>query len=261
MENIIRYETADRVATITLNRPEKRNALSGELITALSLILEEAAADDQVRVVVLTGAGEVFSAGLDLEELRRMRENSALENEEDARRLAELYTQIYLHPKPVIARINGHAVAGGCGLATACDIAIAADHAKLGFTEVRIGFVPAIVSVFALRRVKETAARNLLLRGRLITAPEAVADGLITATVPAEELDEEVATVANEIATETSASAVSLTKRMLGQLEGMGFQEALAYAIQVNAFARGTEDCRAGIDAFLNKTSPPWRLG
>ncbi|MEX1056030.1 MAG: enoyl-CoA hydratase-related protein, partial [Rhodothermales bacterium] len=165
----------------------------------------------------------------------------------------------YLHPKPVIAKINGHAVAGGCGLAAACDISVAVEEAKIGFTEVRIGFVPAIVSVFALRRIRETEARNLLLRGHLISAVEAVTYGLITMAVPPEELDEEVAYIANEIATETSASAVALTKRMLAQLPGMGFQEALAYAAQVNAFARGTEDCKAGIDAFLNKTPAPWK--
>ena len=259
MDNLITYRVEERIATITLNRPEKRNALNGELIAALGLALEEAAADDVVRVVILTGAGSVFSAGLDLEELRRLRENTALENEEDARRLADLYTRIYLHPKPVIARINGHAVAGGCGLAAACDISIAVEGAKVGFTEVRIGFVPAIVSVFALRRIKETEARNLLLRGHLISAVEAVTYGLLTMAVPPEELDEEVAHVVNEIATETSASAVALTKRMLAQLPGMGFQEALAYAAQVNAFARGTEDCKAGIDAFLSKSAPPWK--
>lgn len=259
MDSLIIYNVEEKIATITLNRPDKRNALSGELIVALGLALEEASADDAVRVVILTGAGSVFSAGLDLEELRRLRENTSLENEEDARRLADLYTQIYLHPKPVIARINGHAVAGGCGLAAACDISVAVEEAKIGFTEVRIGFVPAIVSVFALRKIKETEARNLLLRGHLISAVEAVTYGLVTMVVPPEELDEEVAYIANEIATETSASAVALTKRMLAQLPGMGFQEALAYAAQVNAFARGTEDCRAGIDAFLNKTEAPWK--
>ena len=259
MDNLITYRVEERIATITLNRPEKRNALSGELIVALGLALEEAAADEAVRVVILTGTGSVFSAGLDLEELRRLRENTALENEEDARRLANLYTQIYLHPKPVIARINGHAVAGGCGLVAACDVSVAVEDAKMGFTEVRIGFVPAIVSVFALRRIRETEARNLLLRGHLISAVEAATNGLINMAVPPEELDEEVATIANEIATETSASAVTLTKRMLAQIPGMGFQEALAYAAQVNAFARGTEDCKAGIDAFLNKTAAPWK--
>ncbi|MEX0746620.1 MAG: enoyl-CoA hydratase-related protein [Rhodothermales bacterium] len=259
MDSSIIYQVEERIATITLNRPDKRNALSGELIVALGLTLEEAAADDRVRVVILTGAGSAFSAGLDLEELRRLRDNTALENEADARRLADLYTQIYLHPKPVIAKINGHAVAGGCGLAAACDISVAVEEAKIGFTEVRIGFVPAIVSVFALRRIRETEARNLLLRGHLISAVEAVTYGLITMAVPPEELDEEVAYIANEIATETSASAVALTKRMLAQLPGMGFQEALAYAAQVNAFARGTEDCKAGIDAFLNKTPAPWK--
>ncbi|NBC18708.1 MAG: enoyl-CoA hydratase/isomerase family protein, partial [Bacteroidetes bacterium] len=133
------------------------------------------------------------------------------------------------------------------------------DHAKLGFTEVRIGFVPAIVMVFVLRKLGEAAARDLLLRGRLISAQEAADVGLVTQAIPADDLDDAVDALAHEIATETSGSAVALTKRMLAQVPGMGLQEALSYATQMNAFARGTEDCQAGIAAFLEKTDPPWK--
>ncbi|HMB92657.1 MAG TPA: enoyl-CoA hydratase-related protein [Rhodothermales bacterium] len=258
-ESLIQYETNAQVATITLNRPDKRNALNVGLVSAVQEALQKAADDEAVRVVVLTGAGKVFSAGADLAALKALQTAAPMENVADSEHLARLFEQIYLHPKPIIARVNGHAIAGGSGLAAVCDFAIAAEHAKLGFTEVRIGFVPAIVMVFVLRKLGEAAARDLLLRGVLITAQEAADMGLITHAVSAEKLDEAVNTLAQEIATQTSASAVTLTKGMMAQVPGMGLQEALTYAIQMNAFARGTSDCQAGIAAFLNKTDPPWR--
>lgn len=259
MTEIIHYAVHDRVAAITLNRPDKRNALNSALVAALGEALDAAAADEAVRVIVLTGAGHVFSAGADLAALETLQSASAMDNLADSEHLAALFEQIYLHPKPVIAKVNGHAIAGGCGLAAVCDVAIAATRAKLGFTEVRIGFVPAIVMVFVLRKLGEAAARDLLLRGALVTAEEAAAMGLITRAVPPESLDEAVDALARELATQTSASAVALTKKMLAQVPGMGLREALAYATQMNAFTRSTPDCQAGIAAFLNKTDPPWR--
>lgn len=259
MTEIIHYGVHDRVATITLNRPDKRNALNSALVSALGEALAAAAADAAVRVIILSGAGNVFSAGADLAALEALQSATAMDNLADSERLAALFEQIYLHPKPVIAKINGHAIAGGCGLAAVCDFSIAATRAKLGFTEVRIGFVPAIVMVFVLRKLGEAAARDLLLRGALITAEEAAAMGLITRAVSPETLDATVDALAHELATQTSASAVALTKKMLAQVPGMGLREALAYATQMNAFARGTPDCQAGIAAFLNKTDPPWR--
>jgi len=166
---------------------------------------------------------------------------------------------IYTHEKPVIAKINGHAVAGGCGLAAVCDLSFAADGAKLGFTETRIGFVPAIVMVYVRRKLGEAALRDLLLRGRLVAAKDAASTGLINEVVPAGDLDERVDAVAREIAAETSGSAVALTKQMLAQVPGMGRREAADYAVQMNAFARGTDDCQAGIQAFLDKEPPPWK--
>lgn len=256
---MIQYRVENNVATLTLDRPDKRNALNAALVSTLQEALQQAADDDKVRVVVLTGAGKVFSAGADLAALEALQTATPMDNVADSEHLAHLFEQIYLHPKPIIARINGHAIAGGSGLAAVCDFSIAADHAKLGFTETRIGFVPAIVMVFVLRKLGEAAARDLLLRGALVTAQDAAYMGLITSAVPAEALDETVDTLAQEIATQTSASAVTLTKRMMAQVPGMGLQEALAYAAQMNAFARGTSDCQAGIAAFLNKTDPPWR--
>ena len=258
MADLIQYDIHNRIATVTLNRPEKRNALSAVLVAALREALAEAEADD-VRAVVLTGAGKVFSAGADLAALEALQTASAMDNLADSEHLAALFEQIYLHPKPIVAKVNGHAIAGGCGLAAVCDIAIAAAGAKLGFTEVRIGFVPAIVTVFVLRKLGEAAARDLLLRGALVSAEEAAAMGLITGAVPPEKLDETVDSLAHELATQTSGSAVALTKKMLAQVPGMGLREALAYATQMNAFARSTPDCQAGIAAFLNKTDPPWR--
>jgi methylglutaconyl-CoA hydratase len=258
---MITYEIATGVATITLDRPEKRNALDHALVGEVQRALERAREDNAVRVVVLTGAGKTFSAGADLAALEGLQTATMSENLADSEHLAALLRQIYLHPKPVIARVNGHAIAGGCGLAAVCDFSLVADHARLGFTEVRIGFVPAIVMVFILRKLGEAAARDLFLTGKLITAQEAAALGLVTRMVPAADLDAEVAALGAEQSTETSATAVALTKKMLAQVPGMGLQEALSYATQMNAFARGTADCKAGIKAFLEKTDPPWRRG
>jgi methylglutaconyl-CoA hydratase len=212
-------------------------------------------------VVVLTGAGDVFSAGADLAALQAFQDASPLENQSDSAHLSELFAQIYRHPKPIIAKVNGHAIAGGCGLAAVCDFAVAAEPAKLGFTEVRIGFVPAIVSVFVTRKLGEAAARDLMLRGRLVDASTAAEMGLITRSVAPDALDVAVDEIAREVATETSASAVHLTKQLLADVQGMGLQEAIDHAVNVNAFARSTDDCQAGIAAFLNNEDPPWRRG
>jgi len=259
MSTLVETATEAQVRTIRLNRPDKRNALSADLVTALKEAFTAAERDKEVRVALLTGNGSAFSAGADLASLKALRDASPLDNEEDSRHLAELFRQIYQHPKPVIAKVNGHAIGGGCGLASVCDFSVVADNAKLGFSEVRIGFVPAIVMVFVRRKLGEAAARDLLLRGRVVTAGEASAMGLVSRAVPAGRLDEEVWDLARELATETSESAVALTKRMLAQLPGMGFEEAMDYAVQMNAFARGTDDCRAGVDAFLNDEDPPWK--
>jgi len=257
MASLVDTTTRGAVCTITMQRPEKRNALNADLVSALQEAL--AAADREgIRAVVLTGAGSAFSAGADLSDLRAMRTASPLENEEDSRHLATLFRQIYRHPKPIIAKVNGHAIGGGCGLAAVCDFSVAAAGAKVGFTEVRIGFVPAIVMVFVRRKLGETAARDLLLRGRLLSAADAVDEGLFTAVVEEGQLDKRVEARAEELATETSGSAVTLTKRMMAQLPGMGLEESLEYAVQMNAFARGTDDCQAGIEAFLNDEAPPW---
>ena len=249
------------VLTLTLDRPDKRNALSGELVDALRAEVDGAATDDGVRVVVLTGSGRAFSAGADLSAIQTLRQASAEANLADSDRLASLFEAIYRSPKPVVAKVNGHAIAGGAGLAAVCDVSLVADGAKIGFTETRIGFVPAIVAVFVTRKLGEAAARDLLLRGRLVSADEAVAMGLVTRAVPPDELDDACDALCAEIARETSGSAVALTKRLLADVQGMGLAEGLSYASRLNALARATDDCRAGVDAFLSKTDPPWRAG
>lgn len=256
--DLVRYETADGVATLTMARPEKRNALDAALVTALKAAHARAEADDAVRVIVLAGEGKAFSAGADLAALERLQTASAEANLADSEHLAGLFAQLYHGAKPVIARVAGHAIAGGCGLAAVCDFALARRGVKLGFTEVRIGFVPAIVGVFLVRKLGEAAARDLLLRGHLIEAEEAARIGLITKACDEAELDTEVAALAGSIASETSGVAVALTKRLLADLPGMGLAEALRHATNLNALARSTEDCRAGVRAFLGKTPPPW---
>lgn len=261
MDDAIHYLRNGKVATITLQRLDRRNALNVEIIEGLGEGLRRAEEDETVRCVVITGAGNTFSAGADLESLQQLQDATLDENREDSRRLADLFAQIYLHPKAVIASINGHAMGGGCGLAAVCDLSIAAEEAKFGFPEVRIGFVPAIVSVFVLRKIAGAPARELFLRGHTISAQEAADAGLITRAVPASELTTAVQELADEIARETSGAAIGMTKRFLAELPGTSLHEALAHAAEVNAAARKTADCRAGIAAFLDKEDPPWKQG
>ena len=265
MPDLLSIDRDASVITVTLNRPDQRNALNAALVEELTTFFQEdlvgidSRTDMDPRVVVLTGAGRVFSAGADLKSLRALRDASPMENRADSKRLAALFESIYTLERPVIAKINGHAIAGGCGLASVCDLAYAAKDAKLGFTETRIGFVPAIVMVYVQRKVGASTLRDLMLRGRLVQASEAVDMGLINAAVPAADLDAHVRSIADEISRETSASAVALTKSMMGQIDGMGRREAIEFAADVNAFARSTDDCIAGIQAFLDKQDPPWK--
>lgn len=249
------------VLTLTLDRPDVRNALSADLVDSLRRALGDAAADERLRAVVLAGSGTVFSAGADLAALQALQSASAEANLADSERLAGLFEAVYRHPLPVVARVHGHAIAGGCGLAAVCDFSIVAEGVKLGFTETRIGFVPAIVAVFVVRKLGEAAARDLLLRGPLIGATEAARIGLVTRVVAADALDAEVDALTAEIATQTSRSAVALTKQLLADVPSMGLSEGLSYASRLNALARATDDCRAGVAAFLGKTDPPWRAG
>jgi methylglutaconyl-CoA hydratase len=255
----ITIEQADSILRVTLNRPAKRNALNQEVVRDLIDAFDRARDASEVRVVVLTGEGTTFSAGADLDALKKLQSASREENEYDSSLLAKLFSTIYRHPKIVIARVNGHAVAGGCGLVAAADFAIAADTAKLGFTEVKIGFVPAIVSTILIGRLRGADVRRLLLTGDLVDANEAVRMGLLASAVSPDELDDAVDALAGRIATETSPNAIALTKKLLCDVPGMSFERALEYTTDLNVQARSTDDCRAGVAAFLDNEDPPWK--
>ncbi len=251
----IEIETTGAIGRIWLNRPEKRNALDRVLVEELRDAVEAFGNNNTVRVIVIAGRGPAFCAGADLEYLRSMAEFSVIENMEDSAALAATLKAIYASAKPTIARVHGPAIAGGCGLATVCDIVIASTEASFGYTEVRIGFIPAIVMAFLARKTAQTRVRELLLSGRVVDAREAYERGLVGTLVDggAEALDAAVNAAAEAIA-KASPSAVALTKNMLTSLDGMPLDSALDYAARMNALARMTPDCRAGIERFLTKS-------
>ncbi|WP_407570493.1 enoyl-CoA hydratase/isomerase family protein [Deinococcus altitudinis] len=243
---------------LRLNRPQVRNALNAELVAALHAELLAAQNDPQVRCVVLCGAGRAFSAGADLKALQDLGRASSEENKADSQRLADLLQLIYTGSKPVVAAVEGAAVAGGAGLASACDLVVAGEGARLGYTEVRLGFVAAIVMVFLLRSVGEKHARELLLTGRLVTAREAYRMGLINEVVPDGAAEERALGLAAELA-QGSGTALATTREMLSLLPGMGLAESLRYAVGVNAWTRTTAELQEGVAAFLEKRAPEWR--
>jgi len=254
----ISYTSGNKRAEIILNRPDKRNAFNAMLVSELKEAFRLAAGDDGVKVIVLKAAGEVFSAGADLAYLQSLQSNTMEENEADSKHLMGLYKLIYTLQKPVIAQIEGHAIAGGCGLASVCDFSFAVPEARFGYTEVRIGFIPAIVMVFLLRKVNERNARELLLTGKLITAEEAKHMGLINAVVAKENIAAEVQSLCDELITHTSRSAVQMTKQMIAEIQELSLGDALHHAARMNAKARNTPDCQHGIKSFLNKQKPDW---
>ncbi len=245
------------ILRVTLNRPEKRNALSPQMIDELTAVLAAAGEDARCGVVVLTGAGSAFCAGLDLDHLESLENRSAAEHREDSERIAGLFRALYDCQRPTIAAVNGAAIAGGCGIATLCDFTLAAPRARFGYTEVRIGFIPAIVSTFLLAQVGEKQARDLLLTGRIFEAPEAHAMGLVNRVVEAEDLAGAAERLAVELL-ENSPEALAATKRLLSANAGAALDAEMETAIQANAEARLTEDFREGIRAFLEKRAPKW---
>lgn len=254
----VSYQVANRVATITLNRPEKRNALNAQVVTELKQAFAKAAEDQEAKVIVLAAAGDAFCAGADLAYLQELQTNSYEENLADSTHLMELFAQIYTMPKVVIAKIQGHAIAGGCGLATVCDLSVSVEEAKFGYTEVRIGFIPAIIKVFLLRKIGEGKSKELLLTGDLISAEEAKEFGLINRVVAAAELDEAVDSFAKKLVAKNSGQSMGMTKQMIAHVQTLNLGDGLKYAAGQNAQARATEDCQKGIAAFLNKEKPSW---
>lgn len=253
----LRVEAEGGVVTITLNRPEKRNALHAGMIQELQRALKAAEKDAGCGVVLITGAGAAFCAGMDLEHLEALGSKTPDEHRADTEQIARLLRTLYELPKPTIAAVNGAAVAGGMGLAMVCDFTLAVPEAKFGFTEVRIGFIPAIVSAFLREQVGEKQARDLLLTGRLILAGEASELGLVTRVVPAEELMAESRALAARLL-ENSPQAMGATKRLLCGYARARLDEEMDAATAANVAARGTEDFREGVRAFLEKRKPQW---
>jgi methylglutaconyl-CoA hydratase len=254
--NTIQLAYDGGIATITLNRPDKRNAISYELIEDLLTALAEVAKSTAL-VLILTGAGNAFCSGMDLENLKALSGRTPEQNVEDSQVMARLFRTLYDFPKPTIAAVNGAAIAGGTGLATLCDFTLAVPEAKFGYTEVRIGFVPAIVSTFLLRQVGEKIARDLLLTGRLFDAAEALRIGLINEIVAAEGLMDRARQLAAQLM-ENSPASLLYTKRLLSEAAGADLDAQIEAAVRENAAIRSTTDFREGISSFLEKRKPKW---
>jgi len=244
------------VATITLNRPDKRNAISYELIEdllgALNAIVKSSA-----LILILTGAGKAFCSGMDLDNLKALSGPSPEQSVKDSETMARLFRSLYDFPKPTIAAVNGAAVAGGCGLATLCDFTLAVPEAKFGYTEVRIGFVPAIVSTFLLRQIGEKHARDLLLTGRIIDAEEAHRMGLVNEVIAVDRLMPRAQELAAQLM-ENSPASLTSTKRLLSDYARQELDAQIRAAVRENAGIRSTHDFREGVSSFLEKRKPQW---
>jgi methylglutaconyl-CoA hydratase len=249
--------TDGSVATITMNRPEKRNAISSQMVDELLQALNNADRDHAVRVVILTGAGKAFCSGMDLDALHAIAKQNAEENLGDSRIMARLFHRLYSFPKPVISAVNGAAIAGGCGLATFSDITLAVPEAKFGYTEVRIGFIPALVSVMLRRQIGEKRSRDLLLTGRTFDAAEGYRLGLVNEVVAAENLMTRAREMA-EVFLAASPTSLERTKRLLLHYDDAHVREEIEWATQANAQIRSTEDFREGLSSFLEKRVPKW---
>jgi len=244
------------IATIALTVPEKRNAISYRMIGDLLAALDQTESSSS-HVLILTGSGKAFCAGMDLEELQSIARQTQQKNLEDARRVTKLFSRLYSFPKPVIAAVNGAAIAGGCGIATLADVTIAVPEAQFGYTEVKLGFIPALVSVFLRRRLSDKHLRELLLTGRVIDASEAFRIGLITEVVPAENLMARAREIA-ALFLAASPTAVTQTKKLLLGFDRAAVRAELEAAIEANADIRSTPDFREGVAAFLEKRTPKW---
>ena len=252
----IRVETDGALALITLHRPEKRNAISAAMIAELLGALEGIESGSE-RVAIITGAGKAFCAGMDLDALKSLATQSPEQNLADARRTAGFFRRLWSFPKPLIAAVNGAALAGGCGIATLCDFTLAAPEAKFGYTEVRVGFMPALVSMFLERQVGEKVARDLFLTGRILDAQEAKAVGLITKVVPGDQL----LAAAREMAATliaNSPESVLATKRLLIRASEAEIDRRIELAVTESVAIRSTPDFREGLAAFLEKRAPRW---
>ncbi len=248
---MIKYSIENNIAKILLNRPEKRNALHPDLVNQFKNKLDEAYLNDKVKVIILSGEGKHFCAGADLEYLNQLKDYSPIENEKDSEELAELFLKIYKSPKPVIAAVNGAAIAGGCGLASVCDFIVAhGTNSKFGYSEVKIGFVPAIVAIFLIRKIGEGRAKQLLMTGEIIDGNKAYEIGLAN-YLAGNVLDE--ANNLAELIIKNSSQSMNMTKNMIQAISNFNIDEAVDYCIRLNAISRSTEDFSKGLSSFLNK--------
>jgi methylglutaconyl-CoA hydratase len=258
MNSVVLSHVSDRIGHIKLNNPEKRNAMSPALISGLKEAFLSMESNEDVKVVLLSASGKAFCAGADLAYLQQMQGFTYEENLEDSRSLKELFELIYNFPKVVIAAVQGHALAGGCGLVTVCDFAFSAPEALFGYTEVAIGFVPALVSVFLLEQIGGAKTQELLLSGELITSSKAAELGLITEVIPSEELEKTAFNFAQKLIVKNSSSSMTETKMLLRGLTKETRTKALDFAAELNAKVRANPDCKQGIAAFLSKSKPVW---
>jgi methylglutaconyl-CoA hydratase len=252
------YEVKNRIAYITLNRPDKRNALNQAFVSEIGECIKKAENDSQAKVMVLKANGKAFCAGADLDYLKQLQNNSLQENEQDSRHLMNLFQAIHTSPKVIIAQIEGHALAGGCGLAALADFSFTVPEAKFGYTEVKIGFVPAIVMVYLIRKIGEGQARSILLSGEVFQAKRALDLGLVNEIVDAKEIGSKVEAFAQNLIQSNSAQSMALVKKMIPHVQDLSLEDALEYAVRSNAHARDTDDCKKGIQSFLNKENISW---
>ena len=252
----ILFAEAQGVATITLNRADRRNAISYELIDDLMAALKQAAGS-AAQVIVLTGAGNAFCSGMDLDNLKQLTGRTHEQNLKDSETMALLFRSLYDFPKPTIAAVNGPAIAGGTGLATLCDFTLASPEAKFGYTEVRIGFVPAIVSSFLIANVGEKRARELLLTGRVFGAEEALKLGLVNEIVASDQLLPRANELARQLM-ENSPASLQATKKLLSGYTRDQLDRQVRQAVQANAAIRQTADFKEGITSFLENRKPTW---
>ncbi len=262
MAEYVLQQIENDIAVVTLNRPEKRNALSPELVAELDATLDSLQQDGRIRAVILTGAGKAFCAGADLAYLKQLSAFTEEENLADSQNLARVFRKIYQFPKITVAMINGAALAGGCGLALCCDYRFAStEYARLGFTEVRIGFIPAIVMNFLIRTVTPGVAAHLALSGEILNADQAQEVGLVHRIFPAEALKTKTLKFVNNLLNQNSFSAMMQTKQLLQQLYDLPLSDGIQLASEWNARSRKTPDCQKGLRAFLNKEPIRWREG
>lgn len=257
-ESLVLTHQEDNLLYLSLNRPDKRNALSFELVEALKAALAAAFQNQEVKIIVLKGEGEAFSAGADLASLKKLQTNTYEENLADSKHLMELFLMIYESPKVIIAQVEGHALAGGCGLASLCDFVFAVPEALFGYTEVKIGFIPAMVLVFLVRKLGEGKAKELLLTGELISSEKAKELGLINHVVERADIKDRVNGFAKQLAKSASGNSLRLTRQLIAQTQDLPYRDALELAANANAEARASSDCQAGIQAFLNKEKIQW---